>query len=593
MSTFDIKQRSLGNLLEAIKNGKIQLPDFQREWVWKDEHIRSLIASVSQSFPIGVIMALEAKGEHGDFKTKLIKGVETQRANERPETLILDGQQRLTALFQTLMSDKPVFTKDKNGKNTNYYYYLDMEACLENGIEQEEAILSCRKNLQVQTTQGKIINITSNEDQYANNLFPVNKILESNDWMQKYAEYWNYNPKKMEFFFQFNKKIIANFSQYTVPLIQLSSETPKEAVCLIFEKVNTTGVTLTVFDLLTASFAVDGFDLREDWNKISKRMKKKFRVLDGLESSNFLKALTLFAANADPETTVSCTRRDILDLTLEDYKKWADKIEDGFEKAARFLHREKIFKAKDLPYPTQIVPLAAIFAELGDASDIPNAENKIARWFWCGVLGELYRQGVDSRFASDFSEVLNWITENGELPKTIRDASFHENRLPELQRRTSAAYKGLHALIMQEKDGTKYSDFLTERSMAEQVYFDDNIDIHHIFPRAWCQNQRIPAYRYNSIINKTALSAKTNRKIGGKAPSEYLRNIQQEMNIEPAEMDKRLEGHFICPTALRNNDFEAFFEARKEALINLIEKAMGKKVNREGAEPSDTTAQQG
>ena len=98
----------------------------------------------------------------------------------------------------------------------------------------------------------------------------------------------------------------------------------------------------------------------------------------------------------------------------------------------------------------------------------------------------------------------------------------------ELRTRNSAAYKGVHALVMHERNGMRCSDFRTEIPIDEKIYFDDNIDIHHIFPKAWCDRQGIKSNEYNSIINKITLSASTNRKIGGHAPSEHLLRIQRE-----------------------------------------------------------------
>jgi uncharacterized protein with ParB-like and HNH nuclease domain len=130
-------------MLNDIGGGKIQLPDFQRGWVWDDYRIRSLIASVSQEFPIGSVLTLKANGADVSFKPRLIEGVNSKDANRTPEIFILDGQQRLTALFQSLMSEKAVFTKNAQGREIRRYYYLDMEACTRNGTEREEAVISC------------------------------------------------------------------------------------------------------------------------------------------------------------------------------------------------------------------------------------------------------------------------------------------------------------------------------------------------------------------------------------------------------------------------------------------------------------------
>src|SRR5690606_26160095 len=109
-----------------------------------------------------------------------------------------------------------------------------------------------------------------------------------------------------------------------------------------------------------------------------------------------------------------------------------------------------------------------------------------------------------------------------------------------------------------------------------QVYVDDSIDIHHIFPQHWCRQNSVDLQRADSIVNKTALSARTNRLIGGRAPSKYLKTLQREFDIDEERMDEMLATHRIQPAALRANDFDAFFDARRAVLLVLIEDAMGK-----------------
>lgn len=584
ISRFDSTKHSLHDLLREIGRGRIQLPDFQRGWIWDDSHVQSLIASVSQSFPIGAVMTLENGGTDLRFKARLIEGVNHQFAGTEPETFVLDGQQRLTALFQALMSAQGVYTWDTRGQKDRRYYYLDMEQCLLTGNDREEAVLSFGADLQLRNFRGEVtIDLSESKYEYANDMFPVHQLFNSAAWRQGYYRHWDLNREKIELFDKFEREVIKRFEQYDVPIIRLNRETPKDAVCLVFEKVNTRGVTLTVFELLTATFAVSDFHLREDWERRKESLRKS--VLEGSDNVSFLRAIALLTT-ANSDRTVSCTRRDILRLTVEDYEQWADLAEEGFAKAARFLYGQKIFNAKDLPYQSQIVPLAAILAHLGEAGETEGAQQKIAQWYWCGVFGEMYGSATDTRFANDFTEVTAWVQEDHPSgpwvresqnePRTIREANFHANRILDLRTRNSAAYKGVHALLMREG----CLDFRTGESIELQTFFDDNIDIHHIFPKSWCKKQRIKTSVYNSIVNKTALATRTNRKIGGRAPSRYLSTLQQDAQIDRDRMDEILTSHRIPVDALRTDAFEEFFNGRKEELLKLIALAMGKRIVR-------------
>ena len=113
--------RSLNELLKDIDMGKIQLPDFQRGWVWDDNRIKALIASITRDFPVGAAMFLEYGNESFRFKFRPLEGVTTQYSN--PSELVLDGQQRLTSLYSSLYSIEPVNTVTDKGQKIKWEFY--------------------------------------------------------------------------------------------------------------------------------------------------------------------------------------------------------------------------------------------------------------------------------------------------------------------------------------------------------------------------------------------------------------------------------------------------------------------------------------
>ena len=600
MSTFRIDRHSLEEMLRKVKIGEIQLPDFQRGWRWDDEHIRSLLASVSRTFPVGTVMTL-ANGGSVRFKPRPLEGTLPAIMDIIPDTLILDGQQRLTALFQSLMSGEAVSIK---GTRMRRWYYLDMHECVTDESNREEAIVSVPEDRKLRKFKGRrVLDLSTSENEYANDMFPVRQIFDPDEWSWEYREFWRaqgHDSTKRVLYQNFNRQVIKNFEQYSVPVIELDKDTPREAVCLIFEKVNRQGVALNVFELLTASLAAEDFQLREHWKRTSTRLKNFSPVLSKLKEVDFLKVLTLLATNADSDTpAASCNNAAILQLDVKTYQDWAGKAEKGFEKAARFLNEQNVFEAKNVPYPAQLVPLAAILAHLDDVPipNLPGVREKLARWYWCGVFGELYGSSADTRFANDLSEVTAWVNGAAGEPATIQDATFQDHRLETLRTRASAAYKGVYALLM----GTGCRDFRTGETIKIQTDFADNIELHHIFPKTWCEKEGIAKDVYNSIINKTPISERTNAKIGDKAPSVYLKKIRDEEKDlvdvfvlkevpESTDIDDRLRSHLIWADALREDDFELFFEERKEKLLKAIEKAMGKPVVRDEDDDSDASA---
>jgi hypothetical protein len=214
------------------------------------------------------------------------------------------------------------------------------------------------------------------------------------------------------------------------------------------------------------------------------------------------------------------------------------------------------------------------------------AQERIAQWLWCGVLGELYGGAAETRFARDLPEVVAWVRGGEHHPRTIIEAVFSETRLWTLRTRNSAAYKGLYTLLL--RGGA--SDWRTGDPIGVTTYFDEAIDIHHVFPKHWCQGRHLPVKEYDSIVNKTPLSARTNRKIGGRAPSEYRERVAKDAGIPLGKLDPIVETHLIPVAQLWADDFDGFLEARAQLLLHLVEGAMGKPPLRDqgmsGQEPS-------
>lgn len=588
MESFDSTKRNLYEILKDVNSGKIQLPDFQRGWVWDDDRIKGIIASVAKSFPIGAVMLLETGNENIRFKTKPVEGVVGLNGT-KPEMLILDGQQRITSLYQAIITNRVVNTRNSKGYEIKRWYYIDMVKALDTNSDLEEAIFSINENKIITENIGRdiILDLSTEENEFKNLMYPVSMVDNYDEWRTKFIEYWDYDRDKIKFWNEFEKKIIKGFNGYNLPVIVMKKENTKEAVCQVFEKVNTGGVSLTVFELLTASFASDEFDLKADWEDIKNKFKP-YKILNNTSNTDIIQAITLYstfnkrlAAITSGLTenipSVSAKRKEMLNLTLSEYLKYRDEIVEGFIKSSKILVENHIFNSRDLPYSTQLVPMAAILAKLGDKIDNVGNKNKLMRWFWCGVFGELYGSANETRYALDMIQVTDWIENNAEEPKTIYDANFSPSRLNTLRTRNSAAYKGVYALMMDEN--TK--DWLSATKIDFSTYFSESIDIHHIFPVAWCEKNNIPRNDYDCIINKTPLSGRTNRIVSGDAPSKYLERLKKYAGVSDSEFNDILRSHVVSPDYMYKDDFYGFFNNRKEQILQRIEKAIGKQIPRD------------
>ena len=595
---FEATKDDLKKILENVDSGKLQLPDFQRDYVWGDEDVKSLIASVAKGFPVGALLTLETGG-HVKFKPRMIEGVMIKDIS--PDDLLLDGQQRMTSLYQAFHSKRPVLTKTVRGTKIDRYYYLDMKACISSNADIEDAIIGVPADKIIKTNFGRDIklNLSKAEFEYKHYMFPLNQVFDNRDWFYGLRDYWKAHDSDSgsdDIERSFFDGVIKHIDRYKMPLIQLDKNNSREAICLVFEKVNVGGKKLDAFELVTAIYAADNFDLRVDWRGSAQddepgrkdRMigDPKLNVLSRIANTDFLQSCTLLHTRehrlakealdlkGKDLPKISCNRDSLLGLPLSAYTKFADDVEKGFREAGKFLNELKIIWFKDIPYPPLLVTLASVFAILGDKALTNTAKEKLTQWLWCITLGELYGSSTETRLARDASELVKWLDDTGQQPQSIDEAIFQVDRLRTLRSRNSAAYKGIHALLM--KHGCE--DFMSGRATDLMTFFNDKIDIHHIFPKAWCKKQGIPRNTFNSVVNKTPLSKLSNIRVGGDAPSVYLKKIEKEQSISSDKLDDILRTHLIEPEHLRSDDFEAFFDARIKALSTLISDAMGKTV---------------
>ena len=379
---FQTFPRMLGDLLSEARIGSLQLPDFQRSYVWGDEDVQNLIASVAKGYPIGAFLSLATGGEI-NFKPRLLEGIDGKELGDSsPQELLLDGQQRLTSLYQAFYSKEPVKTRNSRDKEIDRFYYLNIEEAVNSRADVKSAIIGVPADRILRTNFGRDIDtdLSSPEKEFENHAFPMNQVFPyPEDWFFGWQAYWNVRGRDVQDWLKdFRLGIVRGIQQYQVPVIRLDQSNGREAICLIFEKVNMGGKPLDTFELLTAIYAGEEFDLRQDWNgpldksEPGRRERilgspNRIDVLRGVSSVGFLQACALLhtweerlAKERDgveerlmPQ--VSCNRDALLALPLDAYKKYADAVESGFGEAASFLHEHKVISQKDVPYAPLLI----------------------------------------------------------------------------------------------------------------------------------------------------------------------------------------------------------------------------------------------
>ncbi|MER7834556.1 DUF262 domain-containing protein [Streptomyces sp. NPDC096040] len=587
----------LQKVLDDVASGTLQLPDFQRDWKWDDQRIRELIATVTLDYPLGVVMTLETGGQ-SPFRARTLTGAEGAQA-ATPDLLLLDGQQRLTSLFQALRLNRPVKTVDARNRELRRWYYVDIAKAIGAAADRDTAIVSVPEDKVLRSDFARKVelDLSSTELEGRAAHFPLHLVFDVaqvNAWQRAFVQVDDAN---WDLWSQFEQHVLNNVQAFQIPMIKLSASTTKDAVCSVFERVNTGGVPLNVFELLTATYAGDReyeqdhgdyYRLPDAWQDIKKNLATSYPVFgrldngieDGLSSSDFLQAIALvftWERKQDGRgAAVSCKRRDLLDLPLTDFIRLAPRVAEAFAWVGEFLLQQCIVKSADLPYRTQLVPLAAVRSILGDKTDSPEHHELITRWYWCGVLGEMYGGSTESRFTRDVEQLIVWAGEgpnSAAVPDTVAEAVFVTDRLDTLTTRNSAAYKGVYALLVNQGAVDWYYH---KEPLNPGLLLEHYVDIRQIFTKGWFTRQRPGDPRANSIVNKTPLSYSASRSMAG-SPASYIRSLAAESGIRPEWFDDVIATHLVDPSTLRDDDFEAFYADRSRQLLDLVHTSMGKR----------------
>ncbi len=614
MPTFQTPQFTISELLSNAADGSLQLPDFQRPYRWDDERIRSLLVTVLRGHPMGVIMTLETGGENIRFKPRPLTGVDPAAASQEPAFLLLDGQQRMTSMFQALTGDGIVETEDSRHHKLTRKYFIDVEKALGDARDQDEAIRSLPADGVIRENFHRdiVLDASTPEKQHQEGLMPMSVLFhqtEAMPWLFGYMQATKPDDEvnRTEVMQAFTTRVLNPMLQYQIPAIELSKNIGKDAVATVFEKVNTGGLPLDTFELLTATFAGDrayyeetgkDFRLGEDW-ELTQAVIDEHPALHGLRNTDILMGIsvliTLEKRTRDAARGVtgkklsqtSARREDILSMELQDYRRVAPLMRRALPAVARHLRSLHIHNAPGVPYRSQLISLAVFYVLLGERAEEHAVRARINQWFWCGVLGEQYGATIETKLSRDAEQVPRWATgETAETPDTVARANFAETRLGSLRTRQSAAYKGIYALLMAQERPTK--DWMLDRDLDFTSYDELQVDIHHVFPKKWCNENGIEDWRRESIINKTPLAQRTNIHLGGESPATYMKRLDRK-GLTPEQVDAHVATHAIDPALLRAGNFSAYFDDRRGRLVQLIESAMGKSVTRDWEVDSEHT----
>lgn len=544
-------------LLEMIHNKTMALPDFQRDFVWDPRATDELIESIISNYPAGTLLRIK-NGQQLLFQPRAIEGA-PELNGAKPAYLILDGQQRLTSLYQAFF-----------GKG-EHRYYLNL-ADLEKGKDLED----CAFYLKAEDGEKEYGTI---EQQAQTLVFPLERVFGTSGgfsgWQNQVLDVSGDDTNAVRDLLKRLTKLhdewIKPIEEYDFPMVTLNEETSGPAVCMIFETLNRTGVKLSVFDLLTARFWPLDFNLRQKWEEA----KEEAPILEefNIDPYYILQIVALLDPGIDKDGKVrapSVKRSAILDMKVEQAQRNWNSAVNGLVEAISILRDDcGVLEPGLLPYNTIVVPMGAVWATQQESKGADTGANrlKILRWFWCSVFGQKYENAPNSQAEKDFAELQRWM-KGGEPPDSVSEFKFEIN-LRQIKPRQRAIYRGIMALILQ--NGA--IDFFKRGKITSQLLADKKnpVDDHHIFPRAHLDAKGVSASLRDCILNRTFIDRLTNRRLSKRAPSDYFGEIRSKQGDN--ETDETLKSHILPQGAhspILKDDFEKFLEWREQALTDLI-----------------------
>jgi len=547
----DTNPRALKELLAEIHNRTAVLPDFQRDFVWEPGATQELIVSIASNYPAGSI--LRVRDARRVFAAREFEGA-PPLGGAKHTFLVLDGQQRLTSLYQAFYGVG------------EHRYYLDLGK-LKDGADFEEAIFHVRAT----TKWAK-----AREDfalQAKELLLPLSVLKGgAGGFLQWILHVTNSMPaeertRMLDVLTGMNDLWIKTIDDYHFPVVTLSDETEPDALCTIFETLNRTGVKLSVFELLTARFWPQNLKLRALWETalVDHPVIADFEV----DPYYVLQGISLASRKAP-----SCKRSDVLNMAASDITEWWDKVVLGLATGLEILRDDcKVTLPKWLPYQTMLPPLAAVLARAGSpkSAEAGAQREKLKRWFWCAVFGQVYESAPNSKSAKDVVEVLPWLS-GGDLPESVASFRFDPRALRDVTPRQRAIYRGAICLIL---DGGA-RDFHTQALITGKLMAEEGIDDHHVFPAAYLERAGVvPARVRDCVLNRTLLDRTTNQMISDRAPSDYLAQIRDTPGFP---FETMLASHALPAGAdlpLLRDDYEAFLSWRRERLWGEIRRVTG------------------
>jgi len=521
--------KSLLDLAKKAYAGEVMLPDFQRNFVWTRQDVEELLKSLLEDMFIGTFLVHNVEPSNPPFKTIAIEGAKLVNPDFRANSslLILDGQQRLSSYFYAL------YCPDTSLKNVSnpYKFFIDIEELLNDNID--DAVFSWSNYYR------KYKALLDDNDEYDMQILRKEKLIPLSFLKEDFTEIW-YEYYKSDYTKEEGEKIrkyISNVIHYNVLTLDVPLGEKPETIAVLFEKINRTGVKLSVFDLLTARL-YKFLNLREEWEESFDNYEniRNFALGNKRDTTvpyYFIQAIALYEG-------LSIKARDMLKIDKSHINQeiWAETAKIFDSAVLKRLLDKNEYGVGDinkwLPYKPMSVVMLALFKN--DKRDI----QKINYWYWSSVFSERYAGSTESKLTKDYKELLKWFENDEKIPEVIvemRNILYKTFTIKDKKYAGNSVYKGVFNLLFMQDA----KDFYENDKLK---FSTDALDDHHIFPKKFLENKGVEV-DWDTVANRTLIGSRTNKKISKKAPAVYLKEMLASNNNDESAVKSILDKHFI------------------------------------------------
>lgn len=518
----EAKPERISRLVTRIEQGDIKVPVFQRRFIWKPDQVLELLDSIYRGYPIGSLLfwlssvPLATERDLGDFDLP-------PTPDKYPRNYVLDGQQRLATIYAVLRwkgspEDENIYNVSFDLENREFVFTVSPSPATHVPMN---VLFDTRKFLAFQSS------LLHRPDGQA--------LLDASD------------------------VLLETFREYAIPVVTVTEATVDD-VSSIFERINSTGTKLTVYDLMVAATWSEAFDLREQIDTALAEMKAK-----DFSDVSPVAILQILAAHCGE----GASRKSIFDMRDKDAVELTNAmsgVREALKRSVDFFVTEVNVKSSNfLPYERQLIALAYVFLRkkklAGDQLII------LCKWFWKTSFSQRYRRGGEGVFDEDMKELILALDDPKKLERFGNPPPYIDLVHAEF-RKSSALSNAFAALLACQRPRNLVNGSSIDTGKALSSY--NRKEFHHIFPQSYLRSRGVSTTKANSLANICMLSAEQNKLIDDTPPSKYFEDLRSSLG---GEFMPVLESNLI-PTSvvsfLAADDFDGFLSERAKHIADIM-----------------------